>query len=161
MIKQKLRDAFGNHYIIQLRRQNQLNTKCKPLTFLNPQTAYHFIMRLHTPSGYWLKALRSLSISPSQTLNKPFSNDADDNAARLISQYLCHDKLFIYTLTNHKNMHTPVKAQNFEQKKSGKQYTFNHPSVLLTSNNIDAVKIPNKAAAEALLMSLLEEDNEQ
>jgi len=156
MIEPTLKDAFDNGYIIQVRHQSEFNAAAKPRTFSSPRQAYHFLKRLRTPYGYWRRLMRSLSIPPSQTLNKPFSNDADDNAAHLVGQYLCRGQLFIYELAESRT-HTPIKERAFEER-GGDVHAFSDSSVLLTSSSTETVSISNKAAAKALIEKLLKED---
>lgn len=155
MIEQKLKDIFNDHYIIKARQQSQKISTLHPLTFSSPHSAYHFIMRLRTPYGYWQRLLRSLSIDTSLARDNAHY-DSDDQAAQLISQYFYRGNLFIYPLPDHDETYAPKKERNFEQP-NGDNYTFNDPSILLTSDNLKSINILNKTNAEALLMKIIKE----
>lgn len=155
MIEQKLKDVFNNYYIIKTRRQSQRHSTFHPLKFSSPQNAYHFMMRLRTPHGYWQRVLRTLSVAPSQTLDNP-QYDGDDHAARLISAYFYRGALSIYSLPDHNSTRAAQKERHFERD-NGDNYTFNDASVLLTTDKLEPVRIASKADAEALLMKIIKE----
>lgn len=162
MLEEKIRDRFGNCYVVQLPHHRRLHKiKHVHLEFTSPDQAYRFISGLDAPYNCWRRLVSFLSTvtdTPSiLEYDQNFAYSPEDQPVRLASECICRNKLFIYELAEHNNRHTPIKARIFEPS-GGTKYIFSHPSILLASSTIEPYSIPDKTAAEALMQRLIGED---
>lgn len=146
LIRQLVKDHFGQKYKIQTRTDTSVHDRVKPEQFYSEIQASRFIGNLVVPVGFWKNLYYSTALS-----EKPARNDSEITAH--IATLFISGKIKAYKvdISSHTD-HPPSKRTITDGKKN--RHIFLPASALLISKSSDVITFNSKAEAHKYLAAL-------
>lgn len=146
LIRQLVKDRFGQHYKIQTSKDTLVQVRVKPEQFHSDLQASRFIDNLIVPVGFWKGLYHTASL-----IERPARNDAEITAR--IAALFSSGKIKAYKIDIHSHTdHPPSKRTITDGKKD--RHIFIPASALLVTKSNDVITFSSKAEAHKYLTEL-------
>ena len=146
LIRQLVKDRFGQHYKIHTSKEAPVQVRVKPEQFHSDLQASRFIDNLIVPVGFWKNLYYTASLT-----EKPVRNDA--NITARVAALFSSGKIKAYKIDIHSHTdHPPSKRTITDGKKN--RHIFIPASALLVSKSSDVITFNNKSEAHKYLAKL-------
>lgn len=146
LIRQLVKDRFGQHYKIHTSKEAPVQVRVKPEQFHSDLQASRFIENLIVPVGFWKNLCYTTSL-----VEKPARNDAEITAR--IAALFSSGKIKAYKIDIHSHTdHPPSKRTITDGKKN--RHIFIPATALLVSKSSDVITFKDKTEAHKYLAAL-------